>query len=162
MQSINEQGLELIKHFESLELKAYQDSVGVWTIGWGHTKGVQQGMEITEAEAETFLRTDLNEFEQAVSDLVSVELDDNQFSALVSFVFNLGPTNFRNSTLLRKLNQGDYEGAADQFKLWSKAGGVRMKGLVRRRLSERNLFVSMDNPILLDLPDDWEANFDTL
>jgi len=162
MPSINEQGLKLIKHFESLELSAYQDSVGVWTIGWGHTKGVSADMEIDQAEAEDLLKNDLIIFEKAVEKNVSVELDSNQFSALVSFTFNLGETNFRNSTLLLKLNAEDYDGASEEFKRWSKAGGVRLKGLVRRRLSERNLFESEDDPIISDLDDDWLENFNEL
>ena len=162
MRHINETGLGLIKHFESLELKAYQDSVRVWTIGWGHTREVQEGMEITEEEAIAFLREDLQIFEQAVERNVEVELDDNQFSALVSFTFNLGEQNLKVSTLLRKLNEHDYEGAAAEFKRWNKAGGVRMAGLVRRRLSERNLFNSAEFPIVEQLPDDWEERFDEL
>jgi len=165
---VNRNGLALIKHFEALRLKAYQDSVGVWTIGWGHTGrshndgSVSPGQLITEAEAERFLIKDLAVFEKAVERLVKEDLTSNQFSALVSFTFNLGETNLRNSTLLKKLNNNDPFGCASEFKKWNKAGGKRLAGLVRRRLSERNLFCSFRNPLLKKLPNNWEDNFKTL
>ena len=149
--------MELIKHFESLRLEAYQDSVGVWTIGWGHTgEDVTKGKIITQAKAEEILKDDLQKFEKAVSDLLEIKLNDNQFSALVSFAFNLGPANLQTSTLLKLLNKNDQFNSAKEFVRWSKAGGVRLKGLVRRRISERNLFCSFDNFIVDDLPDNWE------
>jgi lysozyme len=142
---INERGLELVKHFESLFLDAYQDSVGVWTIGWGHT-GLQhkdgtvyEGRMITKEEAESLLQYDMRQFEERVSTFVVVPLDDDQFSALVSFDFNTG--GLAKSTLLRVLNEGNYFGAADQFLRWNKAGGKVLRGLTRRRQSERNLFL---------------------
>lgn len=164
----NAEGLELIKHFESLRLTAYQDSVGVWTIGWGHTGlshndgTVHAGREITEGEAVDLLKKDLAEFEAAVARNVTVDLNENQFSALVSFTFNLGETNLKKSTLLKKLNRKDFFAAGGEFKKWNKAGGRRLAGLVRRRLSERNLFCSFPNPILKRLPPNWEKNFDVI
>ena len=165
---VNRAGLALIKHFESLRLKAYQDSVGVWTIGWGHTGlsaddgSVFSGQLINEIEAEKLLIKDLKVFERGVEKLVKVDLTSNQFSALVSFAFNLGETNLRNSTLLKKLNNNDPFGSSNEFKKWNKAGGQRLAGLVRRRLSERNLFCSFKNPILKKLPNNWEENFKNL
>jgi GH24 family phage-related lysozyme (muramidase) len=142
--TINQDGLNLIKSFEGLYLDAYIDPVGVWTIGYGHTEGVYEGMTITEAEAEELLRKDLAEFEAAVSEAVQVSLNDNQFSALVSFTFNLGAGSLFESTLLKLLNQGDFQGAADQFPRWNKAGGQELPGLTRRRQAERALFLGED------------------
>lgn len=146
---INQEGLELIKEFEGLEkrlpdgrIAAYIDAVGVPTIGYGHTKGVFLGQIITREQAEEFLRDDLQDAELAVSRLVKVSLNDNQFSALVSFVFNLGAGALGESTLLRKLNGSDYQEAADEFPRWVNAGGRRLLGLVRRRAAERQLFLS--------------------
>ena len=146
MQTTNQEALELIKHFEGLRLEAYQDSVGVWTIGYGTTAeaglGIipQAGLRITESEAERLLKLGLEKFEGYVRDAVTVELTDNQFGALVSFTYNLGPGNLRKSTLLRKLNSGDYAGAAQEFPKWPKAGGKTLPGLVRRRQAEKKLF----------------------
>ncbi|MEG3859764.1 lysozyme, partial [Microcoleus sp. herbarium12] len=112
--TINQDGLNLIKSFEGLYLDAYLDPIGIPTIGYGHTQGVEEGMTITEAQAEELLRKDLAEFESAVSEAVEVEIDENQFSALVSFSFNLGAGSLFESTLLKLLNQGDFQGAADQ------------------------------------------------
>ncbi|MEZ5525124.1 MAG: lysozyme [Pseudomonadales bacterium] len=164
---VNRAGLELIQHFESLHLEAYQDSVGVWTIGWGHTglaqrKGrerVYEGLLISVEQAEKLLKKDLGVFEQAVQKLVKVKLNSNQFSALVSFAFNLGEANLRTSTLLKLLNERNYFGAAGEFKKWNRAGGRRMAGLLRRRLSERNLFCSFDEPILKRLPNNWASHY---
>lgn len=144
---INDDGLTLIKRFEGLELSAYQDSVGVWTIGYGHTSAagdpqVTPGQRITEAEAEAILRKDLRYFEDGVRDVVKVPLNSDQFSALVSFAFNLGVGALGGSTLLRKLNAGDYQGAANEFPRWVKAGGQTLLGLVKRRNAEQALFLS--------------------
>lgn len=158
--TINADGLNLIKHFESLELNAYQDSVGIWTIGWGHTGiDVKEGKTITEEEADTLLKDDLSRFVKAVNSLVSIDLNENQFAALVSFSFNLGIGNLQSSTLLKLLNSNDSFNASKEFIKWSNAGGTRLKGLVRRRLSERNLFCSFLEPIVTNVPDDWEKNY---
>lgn len=142
---INGRGIELVKHFESLFLKAYQDVVGVWTIGWGHT-GLQhkdgtvyKGRVITKEKAEELLRYDMHQFEARVRTFVKVAINDDQFSALVSFDFNTG--GLGKSTTLRKLNAGDNQGAADALLMWNKAGGKVVRGLTRRRQSERNLFL---------------------
>lgn len=140
---ISKKGLDLIKHFEGLELKAYKDSVGVVTIGYGSTgPHVSMGMVITQDQAEALLKQDVSRFEKGVSDLVQVPLNQNQFDALVSFSFNLGLGNLKSSTLLRKLNSLDYSGAANEFTRWNKAGGVVLKGLTRRREAEKVLFLS--------------------
>jgi lysozyme len=139
---ISMNGLNLIKDFEGLRLQAYQCSANVWTIGYGHTAGVSANNVISEEEALLFLRQDVAESERAVAQHVHVPLTQNQFDALVSFVFNLGIGNFRTSTLRKKLNVGDYEGAAQEFGRWIKAGGKVLSGLVRRREAERSLFLN--------------------
>ena len=136
------EGLALIKHYEGLRLTAYQDSVGIWTIGYGSTAGIIKGMVITEAKAEAFLQQDLETSEQAVSKLVTVPLDQNEFDALVSFVFNLGQGALAKSTLLKKLNALDRSGAASEFLKWNRAGNKPLRGLTIRRESERRLFLS--------------------
>lgn len=140
----NAKGLRLIKEFEGLSLVAYQDAVGVWTIGYGTTRGVYPGMRITLEQAEEFLRRDLQRFESAVNQLVRVPLNADQFSALVSFVYNVGEGAFADSTLLAKLNRGDYDGASDEFLRWVYAGGRVLPGLERRRRAERALFRGED------------------
>ncbi len=134
-------GIALITHFEGLRLIAYQDSVGVWTIGYGHTgPDVKPGLTITRQNAETLLANDLTRFEHGVQRLVTVPLNQNQFDALVSFSYNLGLGSLQQSTLLKKLNAGDYPGAAAQFPRWNKAGGKVLPGLVARREAEATLF----------------------
>lgn len=137
----NAAGLALIKQFEGLRLTAYQDMVGVWTIGYGHTgPEVAPGLAITQDQADQLLSGDLARFEAGVSRLASVPLNANQFSALVSFSYNLGLGSLQSSTLLKLLNQGDYAGAAAQFPRWDRAGGQEVAGLLTRRLAEQALF----------------------
>jgi GH24 family phage-related lysozyme (muramidase) len=143
MRKTNSAGLELIKHFEGLKLKSYQDAVNVWTIGYGHTKTAKPGQAISEPEAERLLKADLHDAESAVNRMVRVPLTDNQFDALVSFVFNLGAGSFQRSTLLRKLNAGEYQVAANEFLKWNKAGGRVLAGLTRRRRAEQALFTKV-------------------
>lgn len=133
-------GISLIKEFEGLSLDAYMCSAGVLTIGYGHTGGVQKGDRITEKKAEELLQDDLKKFENGVLRLVRVPLNQNQFDALVSFAFNLGVGNLGKSTLLRKLNDRDFKGAAAEFVRWNKAGGRELDGLTRRRNAEAELF----------------------
>lgn len=144
---ISDKGIALIKQFEGCKLTAYQDSVGVWTIGYGWTqpvdgKPIRAGMTIKQETAEHLLKTGLVSYESDVSRLVKVGLTQWQFDALVSFTYNLGPRSLSTSTLLRKLNAGDYAGAADEFLRWNKAGGKVLNGLTRRREAERALFLS--------------------
>lgn len=138
-------GIDLIKQHEGLRLEAYPDPASgaePWTIGYGHTKGVMPGQRITQEQAEQFLRDDLWWAEDAVNGSVTVNITQAQFDALVSLIFNIGATAFKKSTLLRKLNDFDYEGAADEFLKWVKAAGKEMPGLVNRRKAERALFLS--------------------
>lgn len=139
---ISQAGLDLIKEFEGFEPEAYLCPAGIWTIGYGHTGDVSEGQTVTEEEAEELLRQDVAFAEDAVTDYVEGDLTQGQFDALVCFVFNIGAGAFRDSTLLRLLNQGDNEGAAEQFLRWNKAGGKVLSGLTRRREAERELFLS--------------------
>jgi lysozyme len=140
----SERGIDLIKSFEGCVLKAYPDpgtGGDPWTIGWGTTRGVKRGMTITQEEADLLLAEDVNGFASQVSRMVRVPLNQNQFDALVSFVYNVGAGAFGNSTLLRLLNEGEYEGAAGQFGRWVHGGnGETLPGLVRRRAAEKALF----------------------
>ncbi|WP_047625965.1 lysozyme [Enterobacter sp. ZOR0014] len=143
----SDKGIALIKQFEGCKLTAYQDSVGVWTIGYGWTqpvdgKPIRAGMTIKQETAERLLKTGLVSYESDVSRLVRVDLTQGQFDALVSFTYNLGARSLSTSTLLRKLNASDYAGAADEFLRWNKAGGKVLNGLARRREAERALFLS--------------------
>lgn len=144
--SISKTGIDLISSFEGIRLNAYDDGVGVWTIGIGATVypngvKVKKGDKCTLEQAKEYFAHDLKRFEKTVNDLVIVSLTQNQFDALVSLTYNIGSTAFKNSTLLKKLNAKDFTGAADQFLVWNKGGGKVMKGLVRRREAERALFL---------------------
>ena len=135
-------GKDIIKKWEGLRLKAYLCPAGVPTIGYGHTYNVKMGQTISVAQAELFLDHDYQDAEEQVLSLVKVPLTENQLGALTSFVFNLGVGNLRISTLLRKLNLGDYRGAAEEFNKWVFAGGKKLNGLVKRRAEERELFIT--------------------
>ncbi|NVZ91304.1 lysozyme [Pseudomonas yamanorum] len=137
----SQKGVSLIKSFEGLRLKSYQDSVGVWTIGYGATRGVTAGMTITNDQAERMLLNDIARFEPEIERLVKVTLNQAQWDALMSFTYNIGAANLKSSTLLRLLNNGDYGGAAEQFPRWNKAGDQVLAGLVRRRAAERMMFL---------------------
>ena len=145
--TLNQASIDLIKEYEGLECTAYQDAVGVWTIGYGHTDAagapsVIKGMTITEAKAEAMLARDLAQYEAAVDAAVKVSLSENERGALVSLCYNIGPNAFRRSTALLRLNAGDYNGAAEAMTWWNKAGGKVLRGLVRRREAERALFLT--------------------
>ena len=144
---ISEEGLALIKHFEGCptddegNVIAYQDAVDIWTIGYGHTKGVQEGDKWTQEKADFMLLRELEEeYENYIKDYVHVPLNQNQFDALCSWVYNLGPNNLKVSTLLKKLNNGEYDEVPAQIKRWNKAGGKVLEGLVRRREAEALMF----------------------
>ncbi|QEE09261.1 phage lysozyme [Bartonella kosoyi] len=142
---INKDCLHCLKQWEGLRLRAYQDISGVWTIGYGHTgkagkPTVVEGMMITEKKAENMLLADLRQYEQAVEKAVGVILSDEQFGALVSFCYNVGIPAFQNSTLLKRLNKGDYEAIPAELQKWTKAGGKRLQGLVHRRAAEAGLW----------------------
>lgn len=148
MPQINSAGLSLIQSFEGLRLAAYVDAVGVWTIGWGHTGSVNgspihAGLTITRDQADELLRADLTTFEHAVNCAVNRALTPNQFAACVSLAYNIGTGAFAESSVLRRINSGDMNGAADAFELWVYGGeGVILPGLVRRRAAEKELFLT--------------------
>ena len=131
---------DIIKRFEGCKLTAYRCPADVWTIGYGSTRNVKEGMVISEAEAFARLMMDMQEAGEAVESYVKVPLNDNQFAALVSFVFNVGAGAFRKSTMLKMINSGQYLTAAEQFNRWTKAGNQVLPGLVKRRAAERALF----------------------
>ncbi len=135
-------GVALTKKFEGLRLAAYKDSVGVWTIGYGHTgPDVHPNLSITEEHANQLLLSDIAKAAEAVNRMVAIELTQNQFDALVDFVFNLGPNRLAKSTLLRELNAGNHAVAALQFAVWVHAGEDVLPGLVARREAEKALFL---------------------
>ena len=144
---VSPSGVDLICNFEGLRLKAYDDGVGVWTIGFGTTKypngiRVKKGDTCTLDQAKAYMQNDLKSFEQTVNNTVKVPLNQNQFDALVSLAYNIGTNAFSKSTLVKKLNANDIRGAADQFDVWVNAGGKRMQGLVNRHAKEKALFLS--------------------
>lgn len=146
-QTINEAGLALIKHFEGLRLDAYQDVAGIWTIGYGHIRGVTKGMQITEAQATGALEDDLAGAEATINATTNpAGTTSNQFSAMVSLCFNIGSANFRASTVLHEHVAGNFPAAANAFLLWNKAtiNGVLtpVEGLTARRTAERALYLT--------------------
>jgi len=137
---ISQEGLSLIKKFEGCELKAYRCAANVLTIGYGSTKNVKEGDTITQEEADKLLLHEMKEYEGYINDMVTSDLKQNEFDALVSWVFNLGPSNLSSSTLLQKLNNKDWDDVPNQIKRWNKAGGQVKQGLIRRREAEALLF----------------------
>ena len=150
--NISEKGLQIVKHFEGCHLEAYLCPAKVPTIGWGHTNGVVLSTSISQEVADYFLKMDMEYFEKAVNQAVRVTLNQSQFDALVAFTFNVGkgrskdhpkgPSGLLGSTLLRKLNAGDYAGATTEFLRWNKAKGKVLAGLTRRRQAEAHLFAT--------------------
>jgi lysozyme len=139
----SENGLAMTKSFEGLRLTAYQDVAGVWTIGYGHTGlGVSEGLTITEAEAEVYLRLDMLQAVTFVTYRVKVPITQNQFDALVDFCFNVGCGSFEGSTLLKLVNQSRFAQSAAEFAFWNHAGGKEVTGLTRRRAAEAKLFMT--------------------
>lgn len=143
MMKLSKYGEDFIVREEGERLTAYRDSVGIWTIGVGHTgevdgEPVGRGMAISAVKSREVFRLDISRFENAVNDLVRVQLNQNQFDALVSLVFNIGTGAFAHSTLLKRLNAGDYSGAAEAFLMWRNAGGKPI--LLNRRKREKALF----------------------
>ena len=139
------QGLSLTEQFEGCRLTAYQDQVGVWTIGYGHTGAdVTPGLTLTLDQAQTLLAQDVSDAAACVNEVVTVRLSQEEFDALVDFVFNLGKGAFKGSTLLRHLNAGELSAAAAQIDLWDRAGGTVVAGLLRRREAETSLFNAVD------------------
>jgi lysozyme len=142
-------GLALIKRFEGFRAHAYRDPVGILTIGYGHTSmagppEVRPGLTITEAEAGEILARDVERFADAVTCEVKIALTDDQFSALVSFAYNVGPENFRKSSVLRAVNARDFDAVPRRLALWVKAGGRTLPGLITRRAAEGELFAKVN------------------
>lgn len=138
----SQKGIDLIKEFEGFRKEAYLCPGLVWTIGYGHTKGVRQGDVITEREAEQFLRENLQDAEDIVDRMITAEIDQNQFDALVSLVYNIGSGNFHDSTIRRLINEGclDIRKLEHAWKMWKKSRGKTLSGLIRRREAEFNLY----------------------
>lgn len=144
--SLSDNGMNLLEQFEGLRLEAYLDSANIATIGFGSIRypngnKVKLGDKTTKAQAKEYKLHDLKEFESTVNTSVKVPLTQNQYDALVSLSYNIGSGAFKNSTLLKKLNSGDYKGAAEQFLVWNKVSSKKVQGLVNRREAERNLFL---------------------
>ena len=144
---INQACIDAIKGFEGWRSRAYRDSVGVWTIGYGHTSAagkpaVHSGQQISKKQGEEILRRDMEKFASGVRKLIKVHLNDNQFGALVSFAYNVGLGNFKKSSVLRVVNARQFDQVPRRLALWNKAGGRVLKGLVRRRGEEAALFMT--------------------
>jgi lysozyme len=138
--NISKEGIDLIKHFEGCRLEAYEDAVGVPTIAYGRIKDVKMGDSCTQAQAEAWLDEELHEYEGYINDAVTVALTQNQFDSLVSWVYNLGPSNLKSSTMLKVLNKEQYADVPEQIQRWNKAGGKVLEGLTKRRNAEALLF----------------------
>ncbi|HAT64025.1 MAG TPA: muraminidase [Flavobacteriaceae bacterium] len=138
--NISEEGLSLIKKFEGCKLEAYEDAVGISTIAYGRIKNVKMGDTCTKEQAEEWLDEEMHEYEGYINDQVKVDLEQYQFDALVSWVYNLGPNNLKSSTLLSVLNEKKYNDVPAQIRRWNKAGGNVLDGLMRRREAEALLF----------------------
>ena len=149
-------GIALIQQFEGRRLEAYKCPAGIWTIGYGHTSAagapdVKPGMTITKQEANDILVRDLVKYENAVDRLVKVPLTQNQFDALVSFTFNVGEGALAKSTLLKKLNAGNYDAVPAELMKWTRGGGKELPGLVRRRRAEAALWRDVDDKASIDI-----------
>ena len=156
--NITEAGLALIREAEGLRTRAYRDSTGIWTIGYGHTSAagapqVVAGLEIAPDEADVILARDVAMFARGVAAAVTAPLTDDQFSALVSFAYNVGLGNFRSSSVLTAVNARDFDAVPRRLALWVKAGGKTLGGLVKRRAAEAALFVNRDEVAApIDIP----------
>ena len=139
----SEEGKALIKKFEGCELEAYQCSANVWTIGYGHTAGVSEGDVCTQEDADRMLAEDLEEFEGYVREAVDVPLEQHNFDALVAWTYNLGPGSLQSSTMLKRLNESNFDEVPSEMRRWNKSGGQVLDGLVRRREAEALLFQGM-------------------
>ena len=157
--NMTEDGIELVKQFEGFRANAYRDAVGVWTIGYGHTSmagkpEVTPTLRITREEATEILRRDIQMFSRGVSAEVKIPLSNTQFSALVSFAYNVGLGNFKSSSVLAAVNRRDFDAVPRRLALWNKAGGQVLPGLVRRRAAEAALFMALSTAENMGLPVD--------
>lgn len=139
---LSKTGYKYLKEYENCRLTSYVCPAGVWTVGWGHTRTAYEGQHISQKQADDLLAADVREFELAVDMAVQVDLRQQQFDALVCLAFNIGAHGFAKSTLVKKLNTGDYLAAAMEFQRWSLISGKRSKGLLRRRFKTASLFLS--------------------
>jgi len=163
----SEEGLKLLKHFESYEKRAYRCPAGVWTIGWGFTRvngvKVKKGDVMPLEAANLELIKQLRIYENVVKKAIMIKkINQNQYNALVSLCYNIGGSSFRRSSIVKLVNSRNFIGACRIFNLWSKAAGKRSKGLLRRRMSERNLFCNWPDPIVKDVPKNYRGNFKEL
>jgi len=156
---------DILHYFEQCRLQAYLDGGGVATVGWGNAYYSDGSMvkicdTITQEQADKEFEEDLKYFTEGVLELVNVPITDYEEAALVSLAYNIGMSNFEDSTLLKELNWGNFEGCAEQFKWWRKDNGEVVKGLCRRRISEENLFRGNTTDYIIDkLPDDWRDKY---
>ncbi len=141
--TVNQAGIDLVKHFEGCSLVAYPDGAGIQTIGWGHTQGVKEGDTCSQEQADAWLMENIESAAAGVSAVIDVPLNENQFAALVSFTFNLGIGSLRGSTLRKLINSGQTALAASEFLKWDKVAGKPSPGLQRRRQAEMDLFLSV-------------------
>ena len=138
-------GIELLKHFEGWRDQAYPDPAtggDPWTVGYGFTHGVKPGDYMTPEEGEARLKHEVQDFERQVTDMLTHGASDQQLAAMVCLAYNIGPAHFRDSTVLRRHNTGEFYAAANAFALWNKAAGRVMAGLTRRREAERALYLT--------------------
>ena len=164
---ISESGINLLKHFESYQMKAYTCPAGVWTIGWGFTRvngrKVKKGDIMTLEAANLELVKQLRTYENVVRKAIMIKkINQYQYDALVSLCFNIGGSSFRKSSIVKLVNSRNFIGACKIFNLWSKAAGQRSKGLLRRRISERNLFCGWPDPIVKTIPGDYRVRYKEL
>ena len=164
---ISKQGIDLLKHFESYKMKAYTCPAGVWTIGWGFTRvngvKIKEGDIMPLKEADKELTKQLRTYENVVRKAIMIKkINQNQYNALVSLCYNIGGSSFRRSDIVQLVNSRNFIGACRIFNLWSKAANKRSKGLLRRRISERNLFCSWPSPIVGKVPKNYCATYKEL
>lgn len=164
---ISKQGINLLKHFESYEMKAYKCPGDVWTIGWGFTRingrKVREGDIMTLDEADVELKKQLRMYENVVKKVIMIKkVNQNQYDALVSLCYNIGGSSFRRSSIIKEVNSRNFIGACRVFNLWSRVAKKRSKGLLRRRMSERNLFCSWPDPIVKVVPENYKIAYKEL
>jgi len=144
-------GIELIKRFEGLRLKAYKCPAGMWTIGYGRTFNVSEGMEIPKEQAEAFLKEDLKVYEDSVNDGIEIKITQNQFDAMVSFCFNLGIKAFNDSYIKKYTNEKRFPEVREQFMRFVYAGGKKLDGLIKRRKAEADLYELGEKNVLQEI-----------
>ena len=164
---ISKKGIDLLKHFESYEMRAYKCPAGVWTIGWGFTRingvKVKEGDTMTLEVANLELEKQLRTYENVVREVIKLDyINQNQYDALVSLCYNIGGSSFRRSDIVNLVNNRNFIEACRIFNLWSSAAKKRSKGLLRRRMSERNLFCSWPDPIVKVVPENYQETYKNL